>query len=280
MFGYVNVYKPLLKDADFNTFKMYYCGLCKQLGNSYNQAIRLSLSYDFTFLAILLDSLTDEQCSTAFQPCIKHLSKKRNIIINNDCINYAAAMSVALNYFKLTDDIEDDKSLKALILRIPYLRQIKKIDKRMCIVTDIIEEHLDKLKHLEKSNSSNIDEVSHEFAMIMETVFSYNINLKRFGYNLGKFIYIIDAFDDIDDDFKDKNYNPMLLKYKYGGKCDEKKRIAEEIDFLLTYILSQIAAEYEKIDVKKNKELLNNIIYFGLRQKKDIVLHKGEKTNE
>lgn len=280
MFGYVNLYKPLLKDEDFSVFKAYYCGLCKELGRSFNQAVRLGLSYDFTFLALVLDSLNNDELKIGEMSCSKHFGKKRKVIFDNEYIMYSAAMSVALNYYKLTDDIYDDKSIKAFICRIPYLRQLKKIDKVFDIVISDIEKRLDNLKFFEKNLSKNIDEVSHEFAKLMETVFSYNINLKKFGYNLGKFIYIIDAFDDIDNDLAKKRYNPILLKYNYNGTCAEKKKIAEEIDFILTFTLSQIASEYEKLKVYKNKNLIDNIIYYGLRQKKDIILHKGEKLNE
>ncbi|MBE7053271.1 MAG: hypothetical protein E7391_03235 [Ruminococcaceae bacterium] len=277
MFGYISFYKSKLTEEDFMTFKSYYCGLCKQLGKSYNQLVRLGLSYDFTFLVILLDSLNDNNPNYDLQPCIRYIGKKKNIVTDNDSIIFSTDMSIALNYYKLTDDIKDDKSVKAFLLRIPYKRHIKKINKKYEIITDEISLHLKKLSDLEKSKCKSIDEISHEFSLIMENIFSYKISLGKLGYNLGKFIYILDAFDDLDEDLKNKKYNPILLKYNYTGKADEKKTIIEEIDFILTYTLSQIALEYEKQDIKRNKGLLDNIIYLGLRLKKDSILYKSEE---
>lgn len=281
MFGYVNLYKPTLSDDNYELFKTYYCSLCFRLGKDFNQAVRLSLSYDFTFLAILLDSLSDKKLELTNQRCLKHIGKQKQIAVNNEFIKYSSQMSAVLNFYKLTDDIKDDKSVKAFILRLPYLRQLKKTDPHFEIISDEIIKHLNSLSKLENENCENIDEVSHEFAMIMQYLFSYNIKLKRFGYNLGKFIYIIDAFDDMDDDLKKKHYNVINKKYAYDGTSMKKKQIASEIDFILTYTLSQLADEFEKLDIKKNKTLLENIIYFGLRQKKDSILFKeGEKANE
>ena len=53
MFGYVNVYKDELKIKDYDTYRAYYCGLCKMLGKRHNALARLSLNYDLTFLAVL-----------------------------------------------------------------------------------------------------------------------------------------------------------------------------------------------------------------------------------
>ena len=277
MFGYISFYKSKLTEEDFSVFKSYYCGLCKQLGKSYNQFVRLGLSYDFTFLAILIDSLNKNEPLLDFQSCMRYIGKKKKIITENDAVKFSTDMSIALNYFKLSDDIKDDKSLKAFLLRIPYQRHIKKLNKKYGIITEEIVVHLNKLSKLEKENCKNIDEVSDEFSLIMENIFSYRISLAKLGYNLGKFIYILDAFDDIDEDLKKKKYNPILLKYGYAGKCDEKRKIAKDVDFILTYTLSQVASEYEKLDIKRNKNLLDNIIYLGLRLKKDSILYKSEE---
>ena len=99
MFGFVNVYKNELKIKDYNTFRAYYCGLCKSLGKRYNQLVRLGLSYDLTFLALVGDSLSNEDAVILKDGCIKHIGSHM-ICSNNHAIDYASDMSVILSYYK------------------------------------------------------------------------------------------------------------------------------------------------------------------------------------
>ncbi|MBE7038155.1 MAG: hypothetical protein E7404_04545 [Ruminococcaceae bacterium] len=276
MFGYVNVFADELKIREYNLYKSYYCGLCKQLGKDFNQFVRLGLSYDFTFLAIVFDGLNDSKPVIEKEGCIKHISKKRPIIKNNDGIEYAANLSVILTYYKLCDDIIDEKIKKSYLLRIPYKSAIKKINSIDKNIFKNIEENLSLLSKLEKEKCNEIDVVSDAFAKIMQSIFSFDERLLNFGYNLGKFIYVIDALDDIDKDYKNKSYNPFLLKYGY----DNKEKILENAQFLLMYTLSKLAEEFENIKFYKNYEIIKNIIYLGLRQKTDFVLQRRRNCNE
>ena len=107
MFGYVNVLQDELKIKEFKVFKAYYCGLCKRQGELFGNTSRLSLSYDFTALAIILDSLSDEPARICEGRCMLHPLKKRPVARDCDALSYSAAMSVALSYFKIKDDIAD-----------------------------------------------------------------------------------------------------------------------------------------------------------------------------
>ena len=112
LFGYVTFYKDELKIKDYNKFKAYYCGLCKELGKRFNQLVRLGLSYDFTFLALLLDSVDENETVFSQEGCFKHFGKKRPTVKNNSHIQYAADMSVLFMYFKLLDDIKTGQKIK------------------------------------------------------------------------------------------------------------------------------------------------------------------------
>ncbi|MBQ4109404.1 MAG: hypothetical protein IJC74_00825 [Clostridia bacterium] len=282
MFGYVNVYKDELKIKDYNTFRGFYCGLCKILGNEFSQSVRMGLNYDFAFLALVLSSLSKTQ-EIKQEKCIIHPINKRPVVKNDEILVYSAYMSVITTYFKLADDCSDKKNLKSLIALLFYKRHLKKAKKRYPEEYKCINEQLKRLKNLEKANSCDTDETADCFAKILEKLFSpQNLEtddiskkaLANFGYNLGRFIYLIDAYDDIGEDIKNKNYNPVVNYYRYNGEDINNftEKIKDKVDFGLMLTLDSVAKAFELIEFKKNRELISNIVYLGLRNKKDSVL--------
>ncbi|MDF2878321.1 MAG: hypothetical protein K0S30_1417, partial [Clostridia bacterium] len=116
MFGYVTPLKDELKIREYTTFKSYYCGLCFHLKKEFGNLPRMTLNYDMTFLAVLLDSLTDKESTIQMKKCMTSPIKKKAVILDNEALTYAANMNVALVYYKLLDDAADNKSLKSKIL--------------------------------------------------------------------------------------------------------------------------------------------------------------------
>lgn len=275
MFGYVNIYKDELKVKDYKLWQSYYCGLCEALGKRYNQLIKLGLNYDMTFLAIVIGGIISENPEIKKKFCLLHPINKRYKAKSPIALDYACDVSVVLTSEKLSDDINDDKKLSAFFLRIPYNLPFKKAKKHIC--ADKIKSHLSDLYKLEKENCRNIDKVADCFALLMADIMTPSFipeekreNLYKFGYNLGRWIYIIDALNDYEDDKKKNKYNPF-----------EELNI-EDVEFTLTYTLSQIGNIYKELDFKMNKALIENIIFLGLRLKQDQILKKvtGEKKNE
>lgn len=268
MFGYVNVYKDLLKVRDYNTFRGYYCGLCKQLGKSFNQLTRFGLSYDMTFLAILMSSLDDRRVEVKNQICIAHPLTKRPVIYDDDGIKYSAEISIILTYLKLKDDWEDEKSFKSFA-RLFYYFPNKKAIKNHKIKYKSIEGYMKKLKSLEEENCPNIDAVADCFGKVLEVIFdkdNSNKALAWLGYHIGRFIYITDAYSDIEKDIKNNSYNPFVAML---GKELDINNLKESVKSSLEFTLSEISNAYNLLDIKKNKDLLDNIIYLGLRQNVD-----------
>lgn len=263
LFGFVNVYKNELKIKDYNLFKAYYCGLCKTLGKRYNQLVRLGLSYDMTFLAILSDSLSDVPCEIASEGCVKHIGNK-DVCKNNKAIDYSTDVSILLAYHKLCDDIADEHSIKAYFVRLPYIRAFKKAAKKHPQLSADIKESLGKLSCLEADRCSSIDMAADPFAMLMAKTFgTFDVSLSPLGYNIGRFIYIADAYKDITSDIKNKSYNPYVCAYDkaYLDSSDFKKSVMGSLNMTLC----AISDEYKQLKIIKNKEILDNIIYFGLR---------------
>lgn len=265
MFGYVTAHKDLLRVCDYNIFRGYYCGLCKTLGKRFNQMTRMGLSYDMTFLAVLVSSLSDEEITLKQEPCVAHPFSKRPVLKQDEGISYSADMSVLLTYYKLKDDWEDERSLKSFA-RLFYFFPMKKTVKQYPRQAKAIIEQLAALHKLERENCNKPDAVADCFGKLLAEIFDKdgtNRPLAMLGYHIGRLIYLTDAFCDLEDDKKKGTYNPFLSLY---GNTVTKETVVSQLIPSLTYTLSEIACAYELLDIKKNKELLDNFIYLGLRK--------------
>lgn len=287
MFGYVTPYKNELKVREYDMFKAYYCGLCKTLGREFNNIVRFGLNYDLTFLALLLSSIEEEKETITREGCIANPVKKKFIVNSNHSLVYTSNISIMLIYYKLLDDWKDEGSIKSLIGTIPFLSPLKKANSTYNNKAQVIKECLDKLTELEKSRCSRIDEAADSFGKLMEEIsapdYIEDHKLKRvikwIGYNLGRWIYILDAFNDLEEDIKNNNYNPILLQYNYSRDeeiNDFKNRVAGPIEFSLTMSLEAISKSFEILDIRKNRGIIENIVYMGTRHKMELILNKRE----
>lgn len=270
MFGYVNILKDELKIKEYNMFRAYYCGLCKRHGELTGQMSRLALSYDFTVLAVFLDSVITENSKLKNARCMLHPTAKRSVVYDSKVLDYCAYMSVALTYFKIKDDIKDKSFSKYAPMLPVFALPMKKIRKLYPQNTETIEKYLNEISVLEAQNCRNIDEISSKFGRLMECVFDYKDAkdtdaLKYMGYTLGRWIYIIDAIDDFSKDEKKGSYNPFLSKGDISSCLPS-----------LWYNLSQTAKAYELLNIKRNKGLTDNIIYYGLKAATHRVLKNAE----
>lgn len=280
MFGYVNVYQDELKVWQYKRFRAYYCGLCRAIGRLGSQAARLGLSYDMTFLAILLSALDPAPSETEQKACAAHPFHKRENVVRDAAVDYAAHMSILLMYLKFYDDWKDDKSVKALLLMGLYRRVVRKAKKQHQAAYDRIWAQLEALSGLERQGCGEIDAAADCFAKILELLFTPDFitdeNQRRalawLGYNTGRWIYIIDAYADLEKDRKRGSYNPFLQAGKAASKQD--------LDISLTYTLHNIASAYELLPIHKNDEILRNILYLGLKTRQDSILNCKEEGHE
>lgn len=289
MFGYVNIYKDELKVRDYETFRAYYCSLCESIGKRGSQIARMGLSYDMAFLAVLLSSIEEEKPEFKMSRCVVHPGVKRRRTVENRDVAYAARMSVLLGYLKFLDDWQDDHSIKAVIGMVMYHRAVRKARKSCGTGYAYIREQLKKQSKLEKENCADIDMVADCFAKILEELFTpeYITDpqtrrvLGWMGYNTGRWIYIIDAYCDMEKDLKDKSYNPFIAAMPDKEDFTEyKRKVAQHLDFTQTYTLGNIASAYELLNIRHNREILENIIYIGLKFKQDTLLGKKGEQNE
>lgn len=286
MFGYILPEKPELKVKEYELFKAYYCGVCKAIGKRSGQLARLTLNYDSTFIAILISSIIQSKPVIKRERCIAHPYAKRLVVRNCPVIDYASDINIVLAYYSMIDNWKDERSIPAGIGMGMLSKNFKKIRRRYQKKCDIIKFRLDELGKLEDSKCSSMDEAAEPFAKLMEEIALYppacdDIKtekiLRWIGYNLGKWIYLMDAFDDIEKDIKKKNYNPLLEQYRFNGEDIEefKSNICEQVEFNLTYTMSEIAKAYELLEKNENSGIVENIIYMGMLRKTETILGKG-----
>ena len=266
MFGYVVAHKPELKMREFNKYKAYYCGLCKVLRENYGFLGQLTLTYDMTFLVILLTSLYESESKVEERRCLVHPMKKQKMLFN-EISQYAADMNIVLTYHKLIDDWKDEKSKKSLVglraLRGTYLELEEKYPEKC----RVIRKCMTHLAQCEKRGEENIDIVARYFGELMSELFVYKQDvweksLRRMGFYLGKFIYIMDAYDDVERDMEQGNYNALIPLY---GEPDFDDRCKD----MMNYVLAECTSWFERLPCVEDAEILRNILYAGVWSRYD-----------
>ena len=278
MFGYIRVAKGELKIKEYEMYKAVYCSLCKELGKSYGILSRFTLSYDFTFLALLNMSLKDGCNKIEQKRCVFNPLKKCNYCKADDDLKMPSAAAMIMTYYKLLDNIEDEKGIKKIgyLCLKPFLKSAnKKASLKYPQVEEIVKEYITNQTKLEKEDCREFDVIADPTAKALSKILalcsedsSQKRVLERMGYCLGRYIYLMDAFCDLEDDKKTGSYN--VLKNKKESEI--KDFVSEQIYFSI----NESAKAFELLDIKKYKTILGNIIYLGLEEtfKKEL---KNEK---
>ncbi|MBQ3052965.1 MAG: hypothetical protein IJD55_04630 [Clostridia bacterium] len=272
MFGYVRAAKPELKVKEYEMYKAVYCTLCKTLGKSYGFLARLTLSYDFTFLALLNMSLKDTCVCIEKKRCPFNPFKKCNYCKNKEDLEMPAAAAMIMLYYKLNDNIADEKGFKKIGYKLikPFFSSArKKASKKYPKIEGIVSAYIENQTRLESKNCSNLDEISDPTAKALSQILMLCSDdntqkriLDRIGYCIGRYIYILDAACDLEKDIKNNSYN--VLKEGYTGKF--KDYIEEKVLPQLYFCINEAASAFELLEIKKYKTILGNIIYLGLEE--------------
>jgi hypothetical protein len=261
LFGYIICNKQKLAREEIERYQKIYCGLCKTLEQNFGQLSRFSLNYDMTFLLIFLSSLYEpEEEEYEFRCAVHPFHTKK--AITNKYTAYAADMTVALTYYKCLDDWQDEhKRLQHQYSRKleEGYREVKKRCPRQC---KAIENGIEELNQIEKSSSAIPDEAINCFGRLMAELFVveedfWSNSLRSFGYDLGRFIYLMDAAMDYEKDQKTGNYNPLNAMGKKPGEMED----------LLTMIIGDATREFEKLPLLQDAHILRNILYGGVWQR-------------
>lgn len=277
MFGYVMINKEELKIKEYNKYQSYYCGLCDVLRKCYGRIGQISLSYDMTFLVILLTALYEKECTVLNHRCIVHPVKKQNFLIN-EFTGYAADMTIILAYQNQRDDWEDDRNIikyaASGILKHSYELVKSKYERQ----SNAVEAYIKRLHEFEKKNETNPDLPSGATGDMLKEIFmirqdEWAEELSAIGFYLGKFIYLIDAYDDIEKDRKNGNYNPL-------NKYFEKDNFDERCRNILTLMTSECARAFEWLPITEDVSILRNILYSGIWCKFEAITYKRKKKEK
>ncbi len=261
MFGYIIINKPELKFKEYDIYHAYYCGMCRALRELSGYKGQLSLNYDLTFLAILLSSLYESKTETIRSRCLIHPFHQYDKF-SNECIDYAAKMSLVLSYFKCQDDWLDEKKYGAHLYEKWIYRTFMKVKEEYPLKVQRIEQFLKDIQALEKENCQDIDQISGCFGKIMGDICAYRDDewhdeLYEMGFYLGKFIYLMDAYDDLEEDQHKQNYNPLSFFKDQAG-------FEEYCYGILEMMIAKVAEIFECLPIIENIDMLRNIIYSGV----------------
>ncbi len=270
MFGYVVANVDALSEFDRDRYRSVYCGLCRALSKSYGQIGRLTLTYDMTFLIILLSSLDKTEIAEekTFR-CAMHPLKPRQAFTNRHT-QYAADMNLLLAYHQRMDDWQDDKKTGALFQAKLLGGKIDELNERYPRQSQALIEGLSELSKMEKDGEPNPDLPANAFGHILGEIFAPEGHeqadaLYDFGYKLGRFIYLMDAAVDLKKDIQQEKYNPLVAIP------------TSRHENMLTLLMSDCTEAFAKLPVLRDKELMENILYSGVWSRY-AAHHQGEKA--
>ena len=259
-------------------FRAYYCGLCKALRRRHGLTGALTLSNDMTFLSILLTALYEPEEQSGREICFNHPFKKHDWILS-EAADYAADMNVMLAYHLCVDAWRDEKKplslAEAVLIKRGYEKVVKLYPEKCEFVGDMIRA----LSDVEKNGpDGDIDKPTNLTGELIGEIFAYRDDewkkpLTRMGAALGRFIYIMDAYDDLPKDLKKKCFNPL-------------KPIADVEDFedrcldMLTMHIAECTAEFEDLPIIKDAGLIRNILYSGVWSKYAYIQSRKEKDKK
>ena len=270
---------------EFDTYKAVYCGLCKQLGKAYGPFARMTLNYDFTFLSLLILGVKDPCPVFQRERCAANPLKRKACLSACDESLFAASVAMIMLYYKLLDNYRDSGfwgKLRSLLL-LPWASHArKKAKKRYPEMERIIGEEMAKQQSVENDSSISPDCAAEpsaralaEIMALIPTTENDRRVLYRIGYLVGRWVYLIDALDDMAEDCRRRRFNPYLVKHhlsRQGGALPDFTRAKEDAIGAIRLTAGELGNTYELLDLKRYKPILDNIIYLGLPNTLDQIL--------
>lgn len=289
MLGYVKAFKPEMKIKDYELYRGIYCSLCRALGRNYSPVAQLFLSYDFAFAAVLRLAVMQECFSFSQKRCPYNPAKKCMICSEKSELDYCSHAVIITVYYKVLDNLHDkgikSKIIAALIYPIVWLMH-KKAVRLAPGIEKIISESIKNQSELERKNDIGIDEAAHPSADALGRVMSFGFKdglknkLYSLGYMVGRFVYILDAADDLEDDVKNGSFNPFKAEYSNIKDKECRRKFAEKAEGMLNLTHSGALDALDKIKKNRFEDILENIVFDGLDHSRKTVLSKYAENEE
>jgi len=296
MYGYILPDIDSLDIRDFVFYKSVFCGICKSIGKRLGTVARLSTGYDMTFLCIVVANHINLPFEFEDCRCIASI-KRHTIAMESTLVDKIADLSVILGYYKIADNIRDSGGAKDRLAKAVFAKAYDRAKTNSKELDVIVSKYIGKLNELENANTVGIDRVSDCFANLAKEVAQSlsgktDDNFDKMCYNIGKYIYLIDALDDIDEDAISNEYNPFLglevdsivnsnkNKIKKFDRQQFFAKHKQEIQFCMYTTIGKIIECFDKTDFVGSYDLLKNIIQLGLYKKLKQVLNSPTKLKK
>ena len=279
MFGYINVNQKELSEENKAVYQSYYCGLCRSLREFCGSRGQVLLNYDITFLVVLLTGLYEPKTIQESFTCVLHPMKKR-LSRKNEIMDYAAQMNVLLAYYNLIDDWKDDKNFTKKTIAGLFEKDYERVVRNYPRQAGAVSDYLEKLSAYERAKETNIDLVAGLTGEMLGELFAWKEDewyeeLKTLGYYMGKFVYLMDAYEDLKKDEKKDAYNP--LRYLESESDQEFETLCR---LMMTSMMSECAKSVERLPILTHAEILRNILYSGVWSKYEYLQLKRKKKKK
>ena len=257
----MTVRKEELKFREFDRYRAFYCGLCRSIGTRCGGLCRMALSFEMTFLAMLLTALYESETAQEARRCAFHPVHRRQML-RNDAIDYCADLSAIVSYYDLRDGWEDERRIDRLAESELLKKAARRAGAALPRQREAVERYVRELHAIEARNDQNLDAAANltgdmlaELFVMREDV--YGDDLREMGYYLGKFIYLCDCYEDIERDEKKKSYNPLLSRKdqpSFDASCEQ----------MLSDMMARAARAFERLPILQDAEIMRNILYSGI----------------
>ncbi len=284
MFGYIQYDKPNLYIKDFELYRAMYCGVCKALGSVCGQIARLGLSYDAAFFSALLHNIKNKDVEIKKQSCITKFGVKHPMASVDELTEGVACMNTVLVYYKLSDDVADEK--KGGVKRRIFRGAFDRAAKRYPAVAEIVDRNMRRQSEREKANCDSIDLAADATAVMLQELSDQLLGETATAatgalfYDIGKWIYLMDAADDYDEDRKKGNYNPFFAAYGCRDKTELVEKHGEDLRFLFNTLFFDMREKLAEIRFHFNRDLTDNILLKGLPKRTEYVVFGPSRKNK
>ena len=283
MFGYLDVDKGTLEKGQLGLWQSFMCGLCFSTKKLYGNFPRMLITNDVNFFNVLFHSITNRDVELDKSHCFSHPVKKQTVTKPDELTDRLSAAGVLLTYWNVYDDTVDGGSMGKKTALKALSRAYTKAKRDFPELDEVLAKRYGQLRELEQGSCASIDRVAHAFAQLAQDFATLVLgdsateHVETLCYNLGKWIYLIDALDDVVKDLKRKDYNPFVSYYNVERVQDLSKK-RDELQFEMFAVLNRVASAYNDLNLQKYTCLLDNVIYKSIRNKTTEILDRYADT--
>nr|WP_302650057.1 DUF5685 family protein [uncultured Agathobaculum sp.] len=285
MFGFIRPVKPELRVKEADRFQQVYCGLCHAIRARYGRFYTFFLSYDMTFFALVAGCDQTETAPPCKKRCDAHPLTRRACAQSDAALELAADVSVLLSYHKLEDSRADEtgpkRLLAALLCRLGR-RGYEKARARLPDADGEMVAALADLQQLEREQCASMDRAADASARMTAAVVPHTGDarervLRQMFYHIGRWVYLLDAAQDVKEDMEQGSYNPVVLRYEL--RTPDLTEIKQPLERTLERSLADICMAYDLLDARRDADLIRNIIFLGMPLATRQVLDGTYQTN-